>query len=62
MDIKRRDLVTVVSSPDMPGLEGRTGEAWPTGDGQVDVDGIRDPRLDLAVGPPTFRPEQLRKA
>jgi hypothetical protein len=62
MEIRKRDRVTVVSSPDAPGLEGRTGEAWPRDDGQVEVDGIRDARLDLAVGPPTFRPDQLRKA
>jgi len=57
MDIEKRDQVTVVSSPDAPALEGRTGEAWPTGDGLVEVDGIRD----VALGLPAFRPEQLRK-
>jgi len=61
MDIEKRDQVTVVSSPDAPALEGRRGEAWPTGDGLVEVDGIRDPSLDLALGLPAFRPEQLRK-
>jgi hypothetical protein len=57
MEIRKRDRVTVVSSPDAPGLEGKTGEAWPRDDGLVDVDGIRD----LALGLPKFRPEQLRK-
>lgn len=61
MEIGKRDRVIVVSSPDAPGFEGRTGEAWPTDDGLVEVDGIRDPSLDLVLGPPTFQPEQLRK-
>jgi hypothetical protein len=62
MEIKKRTRVTVVSSPDAPGLVGRTGEAWPTGDGRVEVDGIRDPQIDLALGLPTFTEDQLRKA
>jgi hypothetical protein len=62
MEIKKRTRVTVVSSPDAPGLVGRTGEAWPTGDGRVEVDGIRDPQIDLALGLPTFTEDQLRQA
>lgn len=62
MSFKNREPVTVVDSPDAPALVGRTGEAWPTGDGRVQVDGIRDTATDLAVGPPTFTPDQLRKA
>ncbi len=62
MAINKRDRVTVTSSPDAPGLVGRTGEAWPTGDGWVEVDGLRDPDLDLALGMPTFTEDQLRKA
>jgi hypothetical protein len=62
MPIKKRDRVTVTSSPDAPGLVGRTGEAWPTGDGRVEVDGLRDPQLDLGLGTPTFTEDQLRQA
>jgi hypothetical protein len=62
MAIKKRTRVTVTSSPNAPGLVGRTGEAWPTGDGRVQVDGIRDPQLDLALGLPTFTEDQLRNA
>jgi hypothetical protein len=62
MAIEKRTRVTVTSSPDAPGLVGRTGEAWPTGDGRVEVDGLRDPGLDLALGTPTFTEDQLRQA
>jgi hypothetical protein len=60
MAIEKRTRVTVTSSPDAPGLVGRTGEAWPTGDERVEVDGIRDPGLDLLIGLPTFTEDQLR--
>ena len=55
--------VTVVASPDAPGLVGRRGRIAnerPPADGRWQVADLRDLGFDLAFGFPTFTADQLR--
>jgi hypothetical protein len=67
---KRGARVVVVASDRYPATVGKVGEVRDASalhgeripPGELAVDGIRDPELDLRLGPPTYLPHQLRSA